>query len=62
MRCRIHIRRTDKSSEAAYHDVEEYMQHAENFFNRLELTKPNVRRRVFIATDIPKVIKEIKRK
>ncbi|XP_077548343.1 alpha-(1,6)-fucosyltransferase-like [Haemaphysalis longicornis] len=58
----IHIRRTDKSSEAAYHDVEEYMQHAENFFNRLELTKPNVRRRVFIATDIPKVIKEIKRK
>lgn len=58
----MHIRRTDKKREASYHDVGEYMQHAEDFFSRLELTRAAVQRRVFVATDEPSVIKEIKKK
>lgn len=58
----MHIRRTDKKREASYHDVAEYMQHAEDFFSRLELTGAVVQRRVFVATDEPSVIKEIKTK
>lgn len=58
----MHIRRTDKKREASYHDVAEYMQHAEDFYSRLELTGAAVRRRVFVATDEPNVIKEIKTK
>lgn len=27
MYCRIHVRRTDKRTEAKYHDIEEYMEH-----------------------------------
>ncbi|XP_012276842.1 alpha-(1,6)-fucosyltransferase [Orussus abietinus] len=51
----IHVRRTDKvGTEAAYHDIDEYMAKAEEYFDQLE-TKPSVKR-VFIASDDPKVI------
>lgn len=58
----MHIRRTDKKREASYHDVAEYMQHAEDYFSRLEMTGTSVQRRVFVATDEPTVIKEIRKK
>lgn len=58
----MHIRRTDKKREAAYHDVREYMQHAEEFYNRLTLKGEAIQRRIFIATDEPAVIGEVKSK
>nr|XP_037273320.1 alpha-(1,6)-fucosyltransferase-like [Rhipicephalus microplus] len=55
----LHIRRTDKKKEAAFHDVAEYMQHAEEFYSSLALRGQPVQKRVFIATDDPEVITEI---
>ncbi|KAH0548864.1 alpha-(1,6)-fucosyltransferase [Cotesia glomerata] len=51
----IHVRRTDKvGTEAAYHDLDEYMVKVDQFYEQLE-TEPAVKR-VFIASDDPKVI------
>jgi len=51
----VHVRRTDKvGTEAAYHDINEYMSKVEQYFDQLE-TKPDVRR-VFLASDDPKAI------
>lgn len=51
----VHVRRTDKvGTEAAYHDIDEYMVKVEQYFDELE-EKPEVRR-VFLASDDPKVI------
>lgn len=51
----IHVRRTDKvGTEAAFHDIDEYMVKVEQYFNQLE-NPPQVRR-VFVASDDPKVI------
>lgn len=51
----IHVRRTDKvGTEAAYHDIDEYMIKVDQYFDELEV-KPDVRR-VFLASDDPKVI------
>lgn len=51
----IHVRRTDKvGTEAAYHDIDEYMTKVEQYFDQLE-TKPDVKK-VFLASDDPKVI------
>ncbi|XP_075727343.1 uncharacterized protein LOC119165240 isoform X2 [Rhipicephalus microplus] len=58
----LHIRRTDKKREAAFHDVAEYMQHAEEFYSSLALRGQPVQKRVFVSTDDPKVITEIIRK
>lgn len=52
----VHIRRTDKvGTEAALHKVEEYMQHVEEYYNQLELIETVDKRRVFLASDDPKV-------
>ncbi|XP_077548821.1 alpha-(1,6)-fucosyltransferase-like [Haemaphysalis longicornis] len=55
----MHIRRTDKVFEGSRHDVNEYMQYAEHFYSKLELTDAAVQRRVFVATDEPSVVEEI---
>ncbi|XP_035227197.1 alpha-(1,6)-fucosyltransferase-like [Stegodyphus dumicola] len=56
----IHVRRTDKiGSEAQAHKLEEYMQHAEEYFQTFELTSDQkTKRRVYIATDDPGVLQE----
>lgn len=63
---RIHIRRTDKiGTEAAYHSLDEYMYHAEEYFAILDAAAGNGlkrQRRVFIASDDPSVILEAKSK
>ncbi|XP_054926229.2 alpha-(1,6)-fucosyltransferase-like [Dermacentor andersoni] len=56
----LHIRRTDKNIEAAYHNISEYMHHVEEFYSALELRGETVEKRVFVATDEPSVIDEIK--
>ncbi|KAG8198608.1 hypothetical protein JTE90_026505 [Oedothorax gibbosus] len=56
----IHVRRTDKiGSEATLHDLEEYMEHVEAYFKGLEMTQlETIKRRVYIATDDPRVLIE----
>ena len=50
---RVHVRRTDKiGSEAAFHGLDEYMIHVEQYFDVLELrTGKQVKRSVFLASD-----------
>lgn len=57
---RIHVRRTDKvGNEARAHRLEEYMEHVEGYFQSLELVSLQpIKRRVYIATDEPSVLKE----
>ena len=57
------MRRTDKiNAEAAFHSINEYMVHVEEWYKQLSLTQTVEQRRVFIATDEPTVIKEAKEK
>jgi len=59
----IHIRRTDKvGTEAAFHPVEEYMKYVEEWFRKQELTKADIKRRVYVASDDPKVLGECRKK
>ncbi|KAM7315172.1 alpha-(1,6)-fucosyltransferase-like [Ixodes scapularis] len=54
----LHIRRTDKEAEASFHQVEEYMEHVEDFFASMG----PVPRRVLVATDEPSVFAELRYK
>lgn len=58
----IHVRRRDKIGEAAYHAVEQYMSPVEEFYKNLALTEKVDEKRVYIATDEPNVIVELKKK
>ena len=50
----IHIRRTDKvGTEAAFHKLSEYMDHAEEYFKTIEMVEPVQQKRIYIATDEP---------
>jgi len=54
------VRRTDKvGTEAQFHDIREYMTHVLDYFD--EHHPPEVKRRVYLATDEPKVIDEARR-
>jgi glycoprotein 6-alpha-L-fucosyltransferase len=57
----VHIRRTDKIKEAAYQPVEAYMEEVDDYFDQLELTGPIVRR-IFLSTEEPDIIKEVREK
>ena len=59
---RIHVRRTDKRSEAAYHDIDEYMNHVVNWYDTYEQRHSDVERRVFIATDDISCVKDAREK
>lgn len=55
----VHIRRTDKvGTEAALHTVEEYMKWVDDYYQQLEMIEPVEQRRVFLASDDPKVFKQ----
>ena len=55
----VHLRRTDKvGTEAAYHDISEYMTKVKDYFDSLKI-KPD-HQRVYLASDDPKVIKMAK--
>ncbi|KAE9546993.1 hypothetical protein FO519_009795 [Halicephalobus sp. NKZ332] len=60
----IQVRRTDKiGTEAAFHDVAEYMKWTEHWFRIQELRNDSkIERKVFIATDDPNVFKETREK
>jgi glycoprotein 6-alpha-L-fucosyltransferase len=56
----IHVRRTDKIKEEKYHDLDEYMVHVEEWYQSYGRTNKMDKKRIFIATDEPKVIAEAK--
>ncbi|KAL3267484.1 hypothetical protein HHI36_011607 [Cryptolaemus montrouzieri] len=59
----VHIRRTDKvGTEAALHRVDEYMTWVDDYYNQLELKQKVDKRRIYLASDEPKVIKETQSK
>ncbi|XP_045480462.1 alpha-(1,6)-fucosyltransferase isoform X3 [Harmonia axyridis] len=59
----VHVRRTDKvGTEAALHRVDEYMVWVDEYYNQLELKQRVDKRRVYLASDEPKVIKEAQNK
>ncbi|XP_042225377.1 alpha-(1,6)-fucosyltransferase-like isoform X1 [Homarus americanus] len=47
----VHIRLTDKKKEAKLHDLEEYMNHVEEYYRTLDLKEKNATRRIYLATD-----------
>lgn len=58
----VHIRRTDKvGTEAALHSVKEYMAAVDEYYNELELKQPVEKRRIYLASDDPKVFEEATR-
>lgn len=60
---RVHVRRTDKLfGEAAFHNLEEYMHHVEDYYQQLEYHTGPLTRRVYLATDDPNVLKEAREK
>ena len=59
----MHVRRTDKVGlEAAFHAVEEYMAHVDEWFDAYEKRHPGVERKVFLASDDPNVLVDAKKK
>lgn len=57
------MRRTDKvGTEAAFHSIEEYMTHVEDYFLTLEINGTTVPRRIFLASDDARVIEEARKK
>lgn len=59
----LHVRRTDKvGTEAAFHGIEEYMFHAEEFYQRLERRQEVPVRKIYLATDDASLLKEAERK
>jgi glycoprotein 6-alpha-L-fucosyltransferase len=59
----VHVRRTDKLiREAKYHSLEEYIVEINEFYDRLEMTRPVDKRRIYLASDDPSVLTEAKQK
>uniref|UniRef100_A0A3Q3X5C2 Alpha-(1,6)-fucosyltransferase n=1 Tax=Mola mola TaxID=94237 RepID=A0A3Q3X5C2_MOLML len=59
----VHVRRTDKvGTEAAFHPIEEYMQHVEEQFQLLARRVHVDKKRVYLATDDPSLLQEAKTK
>ena len=53
------MRRTDKiGTEAAFHSIDEYMPHVQEYFKLLERRQTVDKRRVYLATDDPYVLHE----
>ncbi|XP_055380359.1 alpha-(1,6)-fucosyltransferase [Condylostylus longicornis] len=59
----VHVRRTDKvGTEAAFHSIDEYMSYVEDYYLTLEMNNTRIVRRIFLASDDPRVISEAKNK
>lgn len=61
----IQVRRTDKvGTEAAYHSIDEYMLHVDDWFATYQLRHNDevIKKRVYVATDDPTVLPEAKEK
>lgn len=50
------MRRTDKiGTEASFHSLAEYMKYVDEYYDKQNMVRPVSKRRVFIASDDPKV-------
>lgn len=58
----VQIIRHEKEEERTKFPLEAYMEHVEEYFDILELTKKVPKRRILLSTDEPDVIKEAKEK
>ncbi len=59
----VHVRRTDKvGTEAALHQIEEYMSEVEHYYDLKEIDGLKVKRCVYLASDELGVMKEAKEK
>ncbi|XP_042856790.1 alpha-(1,6)-fucosyltransferase-like [Penaeus japonicus] len=59
----VHVRRTDKlNREARLIKLEEYMEAVDDFFDDLEVREKVATRRIYLATDDPRVLQEAKKK
>ncbi|XP_052106129.1 alpha-(1,6)-fucosyltransferase-like [Mytilus californianus] len=59
----VHVRRTDKvGTEAAFHGIDEYMKHVEEYFDLLETRQTVEKRKIFLASDDPSVATEARQK
>ena len=56
---RVHIRRTDKSREAAYQPIERYMWFVEDYLNNTQKTKD--RPQIYLASDEPTIPTEVQK-
>jgi glycoprotein 6-alpha-L-fucosyltransferase len=57
----VQVRRTDKlSGEAVFHRNADYMIHIKDFYDKLELTKKVDQRLVYIASDDPSVLTQLR--
>lgn len=63
---RFHVRRTDKLyGDAFYIPIENFVKHADNYFDLLELIRPaekGEKRVVYLATDDKSLFAEVNRK
>ncbi|KAK3745546.1 hypothetical protein QZH41_012460 [Actinostola sp. cb2023] len=60
---RVQVRRTDKiNTEAAFHDIDEYMYWVELYYKQMSKARKIDKKRVFLATDDPSVLPEAERK
>ena len=59
---RIHVRRTDKTSEAKYHILDEYMVYVKEWFDAYEYLHKEIVRKIYLATDEPKLLEEARNK
>nr|XP_006818474.1 PREDICTED: alpha-(1,6)-fucosyltransferase-like [Saccoglossus kowalevskii] len=59
----VHVRRTDKiGTEAAFHKIDEYMVHVEEYYKRLSRIRDVPIKRVYLATDEPHLLSEAQQK
>ncbi|XP_073815042.1 alpha-(1,6)-fucosyltransferase 8 [Musca autumnalis] len=59
----VHVRRTDKvGTEAAFHSIDEYMTHVEDYYLTQEINGTTMTRRIFLASDDARVIDEARKK
>lgn len=57
----MQVRRTDKvGTEAAFHDISEYMKHVSEWFDAYEMRHDVEQRRVYLASDDPSVLDDAK--
>lgn len=57
----VHVRRSEKISEAAYISLNTYMSFVKEYFDQLDIKIPNTPRHVFLASDDPQVFLEARR-
>ncbi|XP_071963471.1 alpha-(1,6)-fucosyltransferase-like [Antedon mediterranea] len=59
----VHVRRTDKvGTEAAFHDISEYMKHVEEYYELIKRRQKVDKKNVYLATDDPNLLEETRKK